>query len=151
MALFSTSHVKDLAQVSQKARNCSPFWFSGSRCQDCSDFHLNRRSKLVVDCDTATKVFEPDDNGDRRTLALNPSYLRMTGAAEITAEKARGQVFEILKLQLAELPVPYFVPSNSSLSMLPVPTVSPAVAAKGASPQDLINRKIEARKKALKP
>jgi WD40 repeat protein len=91
--------------------------------------------------DKKTKIFE-------QNFGLDPNYLRISGATELTEEKARGQVFEILKLQLADLPLPYFVPNDKSLSVLPVPTTSPA--GRPSSPQDVINQRIEARKKALK-
>ncbi|OAI56641.1 hypothetical protein AYO47_02020 [Planctomyces sp. SCGC AG-212-M04] len=91
--------------------------------------------------DKKTKVFE-------QNFSLDPGYLRISDSKELTEEKARGQVFEILKRQLADLPLPYFVPNDKSLSVLPVPTTSPA--GKPASPQDVINQRIEARKKALK-
>ena len=91
--------------------------------------------------DKKTKVFE-------QNMTLDPNRLRISGATELTEEKARGQVFEILKRQLADLPLPYFVPNDKSLSVLPVPTTSPV--AKPATSQDLINQRIEARKKALK-
>lgn len=90
--------------------------------------------------DGKTKIYE-------HTLNLDPSMLTIRDAGEITDEKARQQVFAILKIQLAGLPMPYFVPTDKSLAVLPMTTSSDMAAP--LSPQDAMKKKIEAKKKKI--
>lgn len=88
--------------------------------------------------DGKTKIYET-------TLNLDPSYLSIRNKeGQITDAAARAQVFEILKLQLAGLPMPYFFPEDKSLSVLPLTTSSDMAAP--LSPQDALKKKIEAKK-----
>src|SRR5262249_36540000 len=89
--------------------------------------------------DGKTKIYE-------HTVNLDPSMLTIRGEGEITPDKAREQVFAILKRQLAGLPMPYFVPTDKSLATLPMTTSSDAGP---QSPQDALKRKIEAKKKKV--
>jgi hypothetical protein len=81
------------------------------------------------------------------TLNLDPSMLTIRDKGEVTDEKARQQVFAILKIQLAGLPMPYFVPKDKSLAVLPMTTYSEMAAP--LSPQDVLKKKIEAKKKKV--
>ena len=83
----------------------------------------------------------------QETVNLDPSQLILREEGDITNETARKQVFEILKIQLAGLPMPYFVPTDTSLITLP--TVTASEMAVPASPQAAIKAKIEAKKKKL--
>jgi hypothetical protein len=90
--------------------------------------------------DGKTKIFE-------HTMNLDPSFLTIRKEekdAKITDENARAQVFEILKIQLASLAMPFFFPEDKSLSVLPIKTSSEM--ARPLSPQDALKKKIEARK-----
>jgi hypothetical protein len=88
--------------------------------------------------DAKTKLYEHKFN-------LDPSHLILRDKAPPTDATVRQQVFEILKLQLAGLPMPYFVPTDKSLITLPTTTLSSTAAP--TSPQDAIKKKIEAKKK----
>jgi hypothetical protein len=90
--------------------------------------------------DGKTKIYE-------HTVKLDPSTLFIRDQGDVTPEKARQQVFEILKRQLAGLPMPYFVPTDKSLAMLPLTTSSDNAAP--LSPQDAMKKKIEAKKKKV--
>ncbi len=90
--------------------------------------------------DGKTKIYE-------QTVNLDPTQLTITDPGEITAEKAREQVFRILKSQLSGLPMPYFFPEDKSLAALPMTTTS-EMAVK-LSPQDAMKKKIEAKKKKI--
>jgi len=90
--------------------------------------------------DGKTKIYE-------HTLNLDPSMLTIRDPGEVTDEKARQQVFAILKIQLAGLPMPYFVPQDKSLAVLPMTTSSDMAAP--LSPQDAMKKKIEAKKKKV--
>jgi hypothetical protein len=81
------------------------------------------------------------------TVKLDPSTLIIRDPGEVTPDKARQQVFAILKRQLAGLPMPYFVPTDKSLASLPMTTASEGAAA--LSPQDAMKKKIEAKKKKV--
>ena len=83
----------------------------------------------------------------QETVNLDPSQLILREEGDVTNETARKQVFEILKIQLAGLPMPYFVPTDTSLITLPTVTASEMAAP--ASPQAAIKAKIEAKKKKL--
>lgn len=90
--------------------------------------------------DGKTKIYE-------QTLNLDPSLLIIRDPGEITDEKARQQVFNILKVQLAGLPMPYFVPQDKTLAVLPMTTSSES--AEPLSKQDAMKKKIEAKKKKM--
>jgi hypothetical protein len=90
--------------------------------------------------DGKTKIYE-------HVVNLDPSLLIIRDQGEITPDKARKQVFEILKVQLAGLPMPYFVPQDNALATLPMTTTSEAAAP--SSPQDALKKKIEAKKKKV--
>ena len=90
--------------------------------------------------DGKTKIYE-------HTVHLDPSLLTIRDTSEATDEKARQQVFAILKVQLAGLPMPYFVPQDKTLAVLPVSTSSDMAAP--LSPQDALKKKIEAKKKKV--
>jgi hypothetical protein len=81
------------------------------------------------------------------TLNLDPSMLTIRDKGEVTDEKVRQQVFAILKIQLAGLPIPYFVPQDKSIAVLPMTTSSEMAAP--LSPQDAMKKKIEAKKKKI--
>ena len=81
------------------------------------------------------------------TLNLDPSMLTIRDQGGVTDEKVRQQVFAILKIQLAGLPMPYFVPQDKSLAVLPMTTSSEMAAP--LSPQDALKKKIEAKKKKV--
>ena len=81
------------------------------------------------------------------TVNLDPSHLIIRDDGEATDEKARQQVFEILKIQLAGLPMPFFFPNDKSLMVLPAVTSSEMAAP--ASAEDKIKAKIEAKKKKV--
>jgi hypothetical protein len=81
------------------------------------------------------------------TVNLDPSHLIIRDDGEATDEKARQQVFEILKIQLAGLPMPYFVPTDKSLMVLPAVTSSQMAVPSSA--EDKIKAKIEAKKKKV--
>jgi hypothetical protein len=81
------------------------------------------------------------------TLHLDPGMLTIRDTGEATDEKARQQVFAILKIQLAGLPMPYFVPQDKTLAVLPIATSSDMAAP--LSPQDAMKKKIEAKKKKV--
>jgi hypothetical protein len=83
------------------------------------------------------------------TLNLDPNTLLFTNQAQITDELARKQVFDIIKLQLAGLPMPYFVPNDKSLAVLPLTTSSQA-AAPPLSGKDAIKKKINAKLKKIR-
>jgi hypothetical protein len=87
------------------------------------------------------------DIGDELYAASDRDKLREWGNQIDTPDKAREQVFAILKRQLAGLPMPYFVPTDKSLAMLPLTTSSDMVAP--LSPQDAMKKKIEAKKKKV--
>ena len=76
---------------------------------------------------------------------LDPGFLAIRDPAQVTEEKIRQQVFAILKIRLAQLPMPYFVPQDKELGTLPLVTASPA--ATPPSRQALMKQKIEAAKK----
>jgi hypothetical protein len=90
--------------------------------------------------DGKTKLYE-------QTVNLDPSVLTFRDTGEVTDEKARQQVFAILKVQLASLPMPYFVAQDKSLAVLPMTTSSEM--ANPLSPQDAMKKKIEAKKKKV--
>jgi len=91
--------------------------------------------------DGKTKIYE-------HTLNLDPSRLIVRDDGEgITDAKARQQVFNILKIQLAGLPMPFFVPQDKSLASLPVTTTSDQAAP--LTPQEAMKAKIEAKKKKI--
>ena len=90
--------------------------------------------------DNKTVIFED-------TVNLDPSHLIIRDDGEATDEKARQQVFEILKIQLAGLPLPYFFPTDKSLMVLPAVTSSAMAAPSSA--EDKIKAKIEAKKKKV--
>ncbi|MCC7422687.1 MAG: WD40 repeat domain-containing protein [Planctomycetaceae bacterium] len=87
--------------------------------------------------DGKTKIYE-------ETFKLDPSYLSVRADEKLTAETVREKVFSILKLQLAGLPRPYFVPEDKSLTNLPLASTSLGAGKVGA--QDSNKKKIEARK-----
>lgn len=91
--------------------------------------------------DGKTKVYE-------HVLNLDPSYLSVRSEGEITDATARKQVFEILKIQLAGLPMPYFMSTDKELAVLPMATTSEM--ASPASPKDALKKKIDAKKKMVK-
>lgn len=91
--------------------------------------------------DGKTKVFE-------HVLNLDPSYLSIRNEGEVTDAVARKQVFEILKIQLAGLPMPYFMSQDKDLAVLPMSTSSEM--ADPASPKDALKKKIDAKKKMVK-
>jgi hypothetical protein len=79
---------------------------------------------------------------------LDPNRLLIiSDGGELTDAKARQQVFGVLKAHLSGLPMPYFVPLDPSLSVLPVTTTSEQ--ATPSTPQDSVKAKIEAKKKKL--
>jgi hypothetical protein len=90
--------------------------------------------------DGKTNIYE-------HTLHLDPSMLTIRDPGEVTDDKARQQVFAILKRQLSGLPMPYFVPNDKSLAVLPMTTSSDMAAP--LSPQDAMKKKIEAKKKKI--
>ncbi|MBS0205029.1 MAG: hypothetical protein JSS49_19145 [Planctomycetes bacterium] len=87
--------------------------------------------------DGKTKVFA-------HKLDLDPSMLTVRTNEEVTAAVAHKQVFAILKLQLAGLPMPFFVPLDKS--GLSLPMVSNSSMAAPLSKADALKKKIEARK-----
>lgn len=92
--------------------------------------------------DSKTKLYEHKFN-------LDPSYLSLRETkGDPTDAAVRQQVFEILKLQLAGLPMPYFVPTDKSLVTLPMTTTSTMAAP--SSPEDALKKKIEAKKNLSK-
>ena len=90
--------------------------------------------------DGKTKIYE-------HTVNLDPSVLTIRDPGEVTDDKARQQVFAILKVQLASLPMPYFVPQDKALAVLPMTTSSEM--ASPLSPKDAMKKKIEAKKKKV--
>jgi hypothetical protein len=90
--------------------------------------------------DGKTKIYE-------HTVNLDPSVLTFRDTGEVTDDKARQQVFAILKVQLASLPMPYFVAEDKSLAVLPMTTSSEM--ASPLSPKDAMKKKIEAKKKKV--
>lgn len=91
--------------------------------------------------DGKTKIYED-------TFKLDPTYLSVRADEKLTNESVREKVFDILKLQLAGLPMPYFVPEDKSLTTLPLSSTS--LGAAKVSPQDANKKKIEARKNLTK-
>ncbi len=91
--------------------------------------------------DGKTNVFE-------RVVNLDPSFLSIRTEGEVTDAMARQQVFAILKIQLAALPMPYFLSEDKELAVLPMSTTSEM--ASPASPQDALKKKIDAKKKMVK-
>jgi hypothetical protein len=87
--------------------------------------------------DGKTRLFE-------QKLNLDPSHLMLRDKKEPTDATARQQVFEIMKIQLAGLPLPYYVPTDKSLVTLPISTSSSA--AQPTSSKDALKKKIEAKK-----
>lgn len=81
------------------------------------------------------------------TLKLDPSMLLFTNQPQVTDEMARKQVFAIVKLQLAGLPMPYFVPNDKSLAVLPMTTSSEA--AEPVSRKDALKKKISSKLKKV--
>ncbi|MBS0266094.1 MAG: WD40 repeat domain-containing protein [Planctomycetes bacterium] len=91
--------------------------------------------------DGKTKIYE-------QNLNLDPSFLSVRTEGDMTDEMARKQVFAILKIRLAGLPMPYFVPQDKDLAVLPMTTLSePSAPATG---KDAAKKKIEAKKKMIK-
>lgn len=88
--------------------------------------------------DRKTKIYEHVEN-------LDPGFLSVRD--ELTEEKVREQVFNILKLRLAQLPMPYFVPNDKDLAVLPMTTASKAGAAEPSSANAALKKKIEAAKR----
>lgn len=79
---------------------------------------------------------------------LDPNRLMIIGdGGDVTDAKARQQVFGVLKVHLAGLPMPFFVPLDKALASLPVTTTSDQAAP--LSPQDAMKAKIEAKKKKI--
>ncbi|HET6880686.1 MAG TPA: hypothetical protein VFI31_11055 [Pirellulales bacterium] len=81
------------------------------------------------------------------TLNLDPNTLLFTNQAQVTDELARKQVFDIIKIQLAGLPMPYFVPNDKSLAVLPMTTTSQAAAP--VSRKDALKKKINSKLKKV--
>lgn len=81
------------------------------------------------------------------TINLDPSRLMVRDSGDVTDEKIRQQVFAILKIQLSSLPMPFFVPTDKELMVLPMVTTSQMAAP--ASPDDALKAKIEAKKKKI--
>lgn len=91
--------------------------------------------------DSKSKVYE-------HTLKLDPSMLMSRNQGQFTDEMARKKVFEIIKIQLAGLPMPYFVPDDKSLAVLPLTTSSePAAPLSG---KDALKKKINAKLKKVR-
>ncbi|HEY2253523.1 MAG TPA: hypothetical protein VGH74_20755, partial [Planctomycetaceae bacterium] len=90
--------------------------------------------------DGKTKIYE-------HTVNLDPTRLTIRDDGEATDEKARQAVFGILKVQLAGLPMPYFVPEDKSLVALPLATASEMAAPLSA--KDAMKKKIDAKKKKI--
>ncbi len=80
-------------------------------------------------------------------INLDPNRLVILDKGEVNDAKAREQVFAILKIQLAGLSMPYFVPTDKSLVVLPMVTAS--LMAAPLSEKDAIKAKIEAKKKKI--
>ena len=91
--------------------------------------------------DGKTKLYEHKFN-------LDPSHLTVRDKGDPTDAAVRQQVFEILKIQLAGLPMPFYVPSDKSLVTLPVASNSSMAAP--SSPEDALKKKIEAKKNLVK-
>ena len=87
--------------------------------------------------DGKTKVFE-------HKLDLDPSMLTVRSNEEVTDAVAHKQVFAILKLQLAGLPMPFYVPLEKGGLTLPMVTNSSMAAP--LSKEDALKKKIEAKK-----
>lgn len=81
-------------------------------------------------------------------IHLDPSRLTVRETGELTDDKIREQVFAILKIQLAGLPMPYFFPADKSLMPLPMLTTSD-MAGPAASAEEALKAKIEAKKKKV--
>jgi hypothetical protein len=66
---------------------------------------------------------------------------------EVNAEGARKGMLEMIQLQLSGLPIPYFIPADKTLSLLP----AVSEIASGEPPkEDKLKRKVDAKKKAMK-
>lgn len=87
--------------------------------------------------DGKTKVYE-------HKLDLDPSMLTVRSNEEVTDAVAHKQVFAILKLQLAGLPMPFYVPLEKGGLTLPMVTNSSMAAP--LSKEDALKKKIEAKK-----
>lgn len=90
-----------------------------------------------VSTDGKTKIFET-------TFNLDPSFVSLRPNEQLTEEAVHKHVFAMLKIRLNGLPMPFFVAKDSSISPLPVATASD-MAAPG-SKEDLLKKKIEAKK-----
>lgn len=88
--------------------------------------------------DGKTKIYED-------SVDFDPSFLSIREPGDITDAKAREAVFDALKRQLSGLPMPYFVPEDKALSMLPVTTTSSMAPKMTAA--EINKMKIEAKKK----
>lgn len=81
-------------------------------------------------------------------IALDPSFMRLR-QQEVNEAGARKNMFESIKTQVTGLPLPYFIPAEKGLSLLPVSTELPAPDSK-AGKDDRLKKKIDAKKKMLK-
>ena len=91
--------------------------------------------------DGKTKIYE-------HVETLDPGFLAIRDSADVTEAKIRQQVFEILKIRLAQLPMPYFVPQDKDLAVLPMTTASEMAAP--LSKKAAMKKKIEAAKMKTK-
>ena len=90
--------------------------------------------------DGATQIFND-------VINLDPTRLIMRDTGPLTDDKVREQVFAILKIQLAGLPMPFFVPTDPTLVVLPMKTSSEMAAPPTADAS--LKAKIEAKKRKL--
>ncbi|MGE5191678.1 MAG: WD40 repeat domain-containing protein [Deltaproteobacteria bacterium] len=132
---------KEMAgQTLQEVKGGTPFGRGGTPTGRSVQSTAGERQIKWTSKDGKTKIYE-------HTVKLDPSMLIIRDPGEVTPDKARQQVFNILKRQLAGLPMPYFVPTDKSLVMLPMTTSSDMAAP--LSPQEAMKKKIEAKKKKV--
>lgn len=82
------------------------------------------------------------------TVNMDPNSLSFANQGQITEELARKQVFEIIKLQLAGLAMPYFISSDKSVAALPMTTFSES--ATPVSAKDARKKKINSKLKKIR-
>ena len=79
-------------------------------------------------------------------VALDPKFMTFR-TGEVNAEAARKGMLDMIKYQLAGLPIPYFIPVDKSVSLLPVSSEIPSGE---PTKDDKLKRKVDAKKKAMK-
>lgn len=79
-------------------------------------------------------------------VALDPKFMTLK-QGEVNDEGARKGMLSMIQLQLSGMPIPYFIPADKSLSLLPAVS---EIASGEPAKEDKLKKKVDAKKKMMK-